>query len=143
MNWVFISVVVASGFALADTFTKIASDKVSPIIGVVGLNLTSGIIALCVTLSLPFLGYEKQSFTNIGFVYAMIAGVFSFIAFSGFFLMFEKGAPLGIGVTITFVMSITLTMLISVLLLKETVSPQQIFGVFTALLSIYLLAPKE
>ena len=118
MNWIFVSVIAAIGFAMADTFTKIASDKVSPIAGVVGLHLTSGVIALSLVLALPFLGFEKQTISQSGITYTIIAGVFSFIAFAGFFLMFEKGAPLGIGVTFTFITSITLTLLISVLFLK-------------------------
>ncbi len=142
MNWIFISLITALGFGLADTFTKIASDKISAVSGVVFLHLTSGMIALCVFLALPLLGFEKQNITQSGALYTILAGVFTFIAVSSFFLMFSKGAPLGLGVTVTFITSITITLLISVIFLKETLSLQQGLGVCTALLSIYLLAPK-
>ena len=143
MNWFFLSVVTALGFAFADTFTKVASDKISPLYGVVFLHCTSGLIALLLALSLPFWGVEKQNMTQSGVVFSITAGVFTFIALSSFFLMFSKGAPLGIGVTITFIMSISISVLISFLFLKEAITMKQALGMGTALLSIYLLAPKS
>ena len=142
MNWIFFSLLTAVGFGMSDVFTKVASDKISAFSGVVFLHLTSGVIALCLMFALPFFGFEKQQVTSSGIFYSIVAGVFLFIGGSSYFFMFDKGAPLGIGVLVTTLGVISITLIASTLFLKEPLSMQQIVGILLGLVSVYLLVPK-
>ena len=143
MSWIYFAGLTALGFALSNAFIKLSAGNVNAFTGIVFLHLTSGLIALVVMMAMSTTGYSKISFNQPGVIYSMLAGGALYLGALSFLLMFDNGAPLGVGVLISALCTTVFALLISLIFFKEAITLQQSVGVITALISMYLLVPKS
>lgn len=121
-------------WGLWGVFSKLASNYTRP--RQVLLFQTAGSVAFAILVL--FLEHFKVQWTFPGFSWAFLAGFINFIGFLTFFGALQQGAKASTLVTMTALYPVV-TILVSISLLHEKLTPRQFVGIALALTASILL----
>lgn len=137
MDKIVLALSSALAYAFYNASMKAASGHINHFVGAAILQLTAvlvGVLAIIVTK--PELSYDLQS---KGLVYSVAAGVFVGLAEITMFVVFSKGLSISSGTAIITGGTVVFGTLIGVGLFKEALSLQQLIGILSIALGVYLL----
>ena len=134
MNWISASIISLLSFGLWGFYTKLTVSYIDSRSALVYQTLGVMIIGL-VTLGL--VGFKPATEVK-GINYAICTGLFYGIGCLFYFIAASKGKITTV-VTMTALYPV-ITIILSYLILKETISVKQFFGIALALVSIYLMS---
>jgi len=96
MSWVVYGIVVGFFFAIYNAFLKLSSSHLHALIGSISLSIAS--IAVSLVLVFIFKNTNQEIIiTSKGVKLALVAGFLSAFGSLFYFLMFQKKAPLNLG----------------------------------------------
>lgn len=135
MKWLVFALVNIIGSTLNNFFVKLASGKISPLVGAV-LVYSGGLVFLLILF--PFMG-EKLVMTKEAVILSLAAGSVLGLASVAWFKMYEVQAPISTATFIALVGIMLLSALIGVVIFKEKASLRFYIGASLAIAGLYLL----
>lgn len=138
MNWIAFGLAAGFFFAIYNTFLRLSSDHLHALVGSVSLSAASIVTTLALIFFYRSAGQEIM-ITSKGIRLACAAGAFSAVASLFYFMMFQKKAPLSLGVTLLSLSTICFSVIIGLLFFGEKLTPVRIAGLVLAGFSLYLL----
>jgi uncharacterized membrane protein len=139
MNWITFAILAASSFGFYNFFTKLAADKLSPTIALMFIAGASFLVATVSTIVFKASGQEL-TFSKGAIYLPILAGVFTGIAEIFYLFMFTKNAPLNIGGPVVIGITILVTVLLGLIVLKEPLNAAKIAGICLTMAGVVLLA---
>ncbi len=138
MTWVTFGIAAGFFFAIYNAFLKLSSSHLHALVGSISLSIASALITLGLIFVFKTTG-QQIDITSKGVRLACIAGVFS--AFGGlfYFLMYQKKAPLNLGLPLLSIATILFSVLIGLIFFQEKLTSVKLAGIILAIISIYLL----
>lgn len=134
MNWLNAAILSLISFGFWGFFTKLSVLHINPKSALVFQTIGVLLIGLFTLSTLNF----KPEFNSKGFLYAILTGTAYSIGCWLYFIAASKGKIITV-VTMTALYPLV-TILLSYLLLQETVSLKQIFGIVFSFVAIFLLS---
>ncbi|HYF04738.1 MAG TPA: EamA family transporter [Patescibacteria group bacterium] len=138
MNWIVTALLTAFFFGAYNFFIKVASGHIHQILGAVILQLVATLTGALVLLYLRYTNVPLK-FSEQGFIYAVLAGVFVGLAEITSFIVFSKGVSISTGIPIIIGVSVIFASLLGFLFLKEPIHLQGILGIILIIAGIVLL----
>jgi len=139
MNWIIIGILAGLFFAIYNLLLSLSSNNLHAFIGSVALSLSSAIVTIAMIFLFKATG-QDINFTAKGIKLACLAGIFSAVGSLLYFLMYQKKAPISIGLPLLSVSTIIFSGLIGVLFLGEKLTLIKIIGLILAVTSICVMS---
>lgn len=133
--WLVYAAINALGSSLNNLFIKMATGKISSVLGALFVYL-GGLFTVLVLF--PFLG-EKVSIGKQGVLLALAAGAVSILASIAWFRMYKLGAPISTATVITLLSIMVLSTIFGVIFFQEKITIRFILGIFFAIIALYFL----
>ena len=139
MNWTVFAIAAGFFFAIYNAFLKLSSSHLHALVGSISLSIASVIVSFVLIFLFKSYGQEI-TITSRGVKLAAIAGVFS--AFGGllYFIMYQKKAPISLGLPLLSISTILFSVIIGLLFLGERLTLIKVAGLALALVSIFILS---
>jgi uncharacterized membrane protein len=138
MNWVVFGIAAGFFFAIYNAFLKLSSSHLHALIGSISLSITSAIISLGLVFVFKAAGQEV-TITSRGTKLAIWAGVFSAFGSLLYFLMYQRKAPISLGLPLLSISTIIFSVMIGLLFFQEKLTLLKLTGLVLAIVSIYVL----
>ncbi len=138
MNWLIFAILSAISFGFYNFFTKMAADKLSPIIATVLITGTAFIVALVVMFVSKIAGQPIVISKNI-ILFPILAGLFAGIAELLYLSMFSGGAPITIGNPLVVGGTVLVAVVLGMLILKEPMTVIKGIGIVLILIGLVML----
>ena len=135
MNWMFFGITAGLFFAIYNSLLKDSSVHVHALIGSIALSVGSALFSLLLVLAFKAAGQEIK-ITSDGVKMAMLAGVFSAIGGFCYFVMYQKKAPISLGLPLLSVSTIIFSAIIGLMFFGEKLTTVKIVGLILAAISI-------
>src|SRR4030042_4377020 len=139
MNWVIFGIAAGFFFAIYNAFLKLSSNHLHALVGSISLSIASAIITLGLIFIFKTTGQEI-TITSKGVKLACLAGIFSAFGSLLYFFMYQKKAPLSLGLPLLFISTILFSVIIGLLFFGEKLTLVKIAGLLLAIVSIYILS---
>ena len=139
MSWVTLAIASGLFFAIYNVFLKISSNNLHALIGSISLSIASVVVTLGLVFVFKASGQEINV-TAKGIKLACLAGAFSAFGSLFYFMMYQKKAPVSIGVPLLSVSSVLFTLIIGWIFLGEKLTAVKITGLILAIISIWVLS---
>ncbi len=136
--WIVYAILTILTYASFDFFVKKTSGKGDDYFVTLIINIVSVLPALAMVLLTKFSG-KNIEIQKEGLISATFAGIFVGLTSIFFIKMFVSGVNLSVGVPLVRVGMIIISILLGVLLLKETLNLKQTLGIVLALIGMFLL----
>lgn len=133
-------VLAALMFGLYNVFIKLSADHIQAVLGAVVLQFVAAFVGLGLLLYMKSAGDLQVSATPRGVWLAVLAGVAIGLVEILTFIIYGRGVPVAVGNPLIIGGSLVVTTGIGVVLLREVLSPMQVFAVFLVAAGIGLLA---
>jgi len=138
MNWITFAILAATSFGFYNFFTKLAADKLSPTIALMFIAGATFLVAMISTIAFKISGQEL-TFSKETILFPILAGVFTGIAEIFYLYMFTKDAPLNIGAPLVIGITIIVTVLMGLIVLKEPLNVAKIVGICLTIVGLMIL----
>lgn len=139
MDWVVFGIVAGFFFAIYNVFLKLSSSHLHALVGSISLSVASTIITLGLIFIFKTTGQEI-AITSKGVKLACLAGIFSAFGSLLFFLMYQKKAPISLGLPLLSISTILFSVIIGLFFFGERLTLMKITGLILAIASIYILS---
>jgi uncharacterized membrane protein len=139
MNWVVLGIASGFFFAIYNVFLKISSNDLHALVGSISLSVASAIVTLGLVFVFKASGQEIN-ITAKGVKLACLAGVFSAFGSLLYFTMYQKKAPISVGLPLLSMSTILFSGIIGLMFLGEKLSLLKIIGLILAVVSIGILS---
>lgn len=139
MNWIGFGILAGLFFAIYNAFLKQSSSNLHALIGSLTLSIGSALFTLGIIVTLRFTGQEFTT-TQSGIKLAFIAGLFSALGGLCYFIMYQKKAPLNLGLPLLSVSTIIFSIIIGLFFFGEKLTVLKIGGLILAAVSIFILS---
>lgn len=132
--------VAAVMFGLYNVFIKLSADHIQPVLGAVVLQFVAAFVGLALLFYMKSAGDLHVSATPRGISLAVLAGIAIGLVEILTFIIYGRGVPVAVGNPLIIGGSLVVTTGIGVVLLREVLSPLQVFAVILVAAGIGLLA---
>lgn len=132
--------VAALMFGLYNVFIKLSADHIQAVLGAVVLQFVAAFVGLGLLFYMKNAGTLQISATPRGVWLAVLAGVAIGLVEILTFIIYGRGVPVAVGNPLIIGGSLLVTTGIGVVVLREALSPLQIFAVLLVAVGIGLLA---
>lgn len=139
MSWMIIGILAGLFFAIYNLLLSLSSNNLHAFIGSVALSLSSAVVTIAMIFLFKVTG-QDINFTAKGIKLACLAGIFSAVGSLLYFWMYQKKAPISIGLPLLSISTIIFSGLIGVLFLGEKLTLIKIVGLFLAVASICVMS---
>lgn len=139
MSWLPYGIIAGIFFAVYNAFLKQSSSHLHALYGSIALSIASVIATLILVLFFKLSG-QHMALTEKGLKLAFTAGLFS--AFGGmfYFFMFQKKAPLNLGLPLLSVSTVIFSVIIGLIFFQEKLTLLKTIGLLLAGISIFLIS---
>jgi len=139
MSWIVIGILAGLFFAIYNLLLSLSSNNLHAFVGSVALSLSSAAVTLAMIFFFKISG-QDINFTTKGIRMACFAGIFSAVGSLLYFLMYQKKAPVSIGLPLLSVSTIIFSILIGLIFLGEKLTTIKIVGLILAVASVVMLS---
>ena len=126
-------------FAFYNLLLSMSSNNLHAFVGSVALSLSSAAVTIVMIFFFRMAG-QDMNFTSKGVRMACLAGVFSAVGSLLYFWMYQKKAPISIGLPLLSVSTILFSGLIGIIFLGEKLTILKITGLILAIVSIVVMS---
>lgn len=138
MNWLATGVIAGLFFAIYNVLLKLSSAHLHALTGSIFLSLASMLASLGLVLILKTTGQEVDV-SSKGIKLAIWAGVFSAFGSLFYFLMYQKKAPISLGLPLLSLSTLLFSVAIGLFFLGEKLTLLKVAGLLLAAISIYII----
>lgn len=139
MSWVLIGILAGLFFAIYNLLLSLSRNNLHAFVGSVALSLSSAAVTVAMIIFFRATG-QDISFTAKGIKMACFAGIFSAVGSLLYFLMYQKKAPVSIGLPLLSVSTIIFSILIGLIFLGEKLTVLKVVGLVLAIASVCILS---
>jgi drug/metabolite transporter (DMT)-like permease len=139
MTWIICGIGAGLFFAIYNSFLKLGSNDLHALVGSISLSVASVVVTLGLVAAFKASGQEIN-ITSRGVKLACIAGVFSAFGSYLYFLMYQKKAPISIGLPLLSVSTILFSGIIGLMFFGEKLTGMKILGLLLAVASIVVMS---
>jgi transporter family protein len=139
MNWLSFAILASLSFGFYNFFVKLSADKLSPTIALMFIAGTSFLVAAISTLFFKLTGHNLSISKN-AIMFPILAGLFTGMAEIFYLFMFSKNTQISIGHPLVVGGTITITVLLGLIILKEGVSAIKIAGIILTIIGLIFLS---
>jgi len=139
MNWIIYGILAGLFFAIYNLLLSLSSGNLHAFIGSIALSLSSAAVTIAMIFVFKLTG-QDISFTAKGVRLACFAGIFSAIGSFLYFMMYQKKAPISIGLPMLSISTILFSGIIGILFMGEKLTLTNIIGLLLAVASIVVMS---
>jgi bacterial/archaeal transporter family protein len=139
MSWVLIGILAGLFFAIYNLLLSLSSSNLHAFVGSVALSISSAVVTIAMILLFKMSGVDIN-FTAKGVKMACFAGIFSAVGSLLYFWMYQKKAPVSVGVPLISISTIIFSALIGLLFLGEKLTMIKIIGLMLAVAGIWVMS---